>query len=130
MRNGVETSAVKWFDWMSMKWKRHKQSLLSENTMNLAVTAFPLSAVDCFAGCSCGLAGNLGNARIVGGTEAQVIRVELISRAITNKFFTGGCLPLDNSLDQGRGREQGLYQHPMQCYPGKVFINDPQTFIP
>ena len=73
--NGSETSVVEWFDWMDMRWKQHEQSLLSENTTNLAVTAFPLSAVDCHAGCSCGLAGNLGNARnrIVGGTDAQVI---------------------------------------------------------
>ena len=73
VHNGSETSAVEWFDWMDMSWKQHEQSLLSENSTNLAVTAFPLSAVDCLAGCRCGLAGNLGNARIVGGTEAQVI---------------------------------------------------------
>ena len=73
LSNGSETSAVEWFDWTDMRWKQHEQSLLSENTTNLAVTAFPLSAVDCLAGCRCGLAGNLGNARIVGGTEAQVI---------------------------------------------------------
>ena len=72
VHNGSETSEVEWFDWMDMSWKQHEQSLLSENTTNLAVTAFPLSAVDCLAGCSCGLAGNLDNARIVGGTEAQV----------------------------------------------------------
>ena len=72
LANGSETSVVEWFDWADMRWKHHEQSLLSENTTNLSVTAFPLSAVDCLAGCSCGLAGNLGNARIVGGTEAQV----------------------------------------------------------
>ena len=70
--NGSETSVVEWFDWTDMRWKHHEQSLLSENTKSLAVTAFPLSAVDCFAGCRCGIAGNLGSARIVGGTEAQV----------------------------------------------------------
>ena len=71
--NGSETAVVEWFDWIDMRWKRHEQSLFSEKTANLAVTAFPLSAVDCLAGCRCGLAGNLGNSRIVGGTEAQVI---------------------------------------------------------
>ena len=70
--NGSETSVVEWFDWMDLSWKHHEQSLLSEKTTNLAVTAFPLSAVDCFAGCSCGLTGNLGNARIVNGTDTQV----------------------------------------------------------
>ena len=72
-RKGSPTTSVKWFDWAKMRWKNYKQSLLSKNTANLAVTAFPLSAVDCFAGCRCGIAGNLGSARIVGGTEAQVI---------------------------------------------------------
>ena len=72
LRNSSETSLVEWFDWMEMRWKQHKQSLLSENTTSLAVTAFPLSAVDCLAGCSCGLAASLGNARIVGGSDAQV----------------------------------------------------------
>ena len=72
LRNGSQTSVVEWFDWMEMRWKQHEQSLLSENTTDLAVTAFPLSAVDCLDGCSCGLAGSLPNARIVGGSEAQV----------------------------------------------------------
>ena len=70
--NGSETSSVEWFDWMEMRWKQQEQSLLSENTTSLAVTAFPLSAVDCLAGCSCGLAASLGNPRIVGGGDAQV----------------------------------------------------------
>ena len=72
LSNGSETSAVQWFNWTDKRWKHHEQSLLSENTTSLAVTAFPLSAVDCFAGCRCGISGNLGSARIVGGTEAQV----------------------------------------------------------
>ena len=89
--NGSETSVVEWFDWMDMSWKQHEQSLLSEKTTNLAVTAFPLSAVDCLAGCSCGLAGNLDNARIVGGTEAQVsIYVENISYCFFRRIPTPG----------------------------------------
>ena len=72
LSNGSETSSVEWFDWLDMRWKQHEQSLLSENTKNLALTAFPLSAVDCLDGCRCGIAGNPGNARIVGGTDAQV----------------------------------------------------------
>ena len=74
LRNGSQTSVVEWFDWMEMRWKQHEQSLLSENTTDLAVTAFPLSAVDCLDGCSCGQAGSLANARIVGGSEAQVAK--------------------------------------------------------
>ena len=91
VHNGSETSVVEWFDWMDMSWKQHEQSLLSEKTTNLAVTAFPLSAVDCLAGCSCGLAGNLDNARIVGGTEAQVsIYVENISYCFFRRMPTPG----------------------------------------
>ena len=73
LSSGSETSEVDWFDWTDMRWKHHDQSLISQNTASLAVTAFPLSAVDCHAGCKCGIAGNLGSARIVGGKEAQVI---------------------------------------------------------
>ena len=73
LANGSATAAVEWFDWIGMRWNQHEHSLLSENTTNLAVTAFPLSAVDCHAGCRCGLAGNPRNARIVGGSDAQVI---------------------------------------------------------
>ena len=68
--DGSETSVVQWFDWDNTRWNDHESPLLSKSTGNLAVTAFPLSAVDCHAGCSCGLAGSLG--RIVGGSEAEV----------------------------------------------------------
>ena len=70
--DGSDTAEVEWFDWTDMQWRRHEHSLLSKNTTDLAITAFPLSAVDCHAGCSCGLVGSLG--RIVGGTEAQVAK--------------------------------------------------------
>ena len=72
LENGSKTALVEWFDWQDMTWKQHDTSLLSKNTSFLAVASFPLSAVDCHDGCKCGVAGSLGNARIVGGTEAQV----------------------------------------------------------
>ena len=72
LENGFKTASVEWFDWQDMTWKQHDTSLLSENTSFLAVASFPLSAVDCHAGCRCGVAGSLGNARIVGGADAQV----------------------------------------------------------
>ena len=72
LSNGSKSSLVQWFDWKTMAWENHDQSLLSENTTSLAVTRFPLSAVDCHAGCRCGMAGTEGSTRIVGGTEAQV----------------------------------------------------------
>ena len=61
-----------WFDWTSRQWKQHDHGLLSKNSSNLVVTSFPLSAVDCHAGCTCGRVNNLGGARIVGGNEAKV----------------------------------------------------------
>ena len=35
--------------------------------------------------------------------------------------FIGVCLPLDSSFDQGRGRERGLRQHPVQRHLGKFY---------
>ena len=73
LANDSQTSLVEWFDWSDLSWKENAESLLSKNSSNLAVTSFPLSAVDCHAGCTCGLAGNNRSAKIVGGTEAQVV---------------------------------------------------------
>ena len=70
--NGLSTTVVKWFDWTEKKWKKHEHSLLSSNMSNLAVVPFPMSAVDCHAGCSCGLKGNAEPAKIVGGSSAEV----------------------------------------------------------
>ena len=61
LSNGSETSEVEWFDWSDLSWKKHGESLHSKNTSNIAVTSFPVSAVDCHAGCKCGL------------TESQVV---------------------------------------------------------
>ena len=72
LANDSQTSLVKWFDWTNLSWKENAESLLSKNSSNLAVTSFPLSAVDCHAGCTCGRVNNLGGARIVGGNEAEV----------------------------------------------------------
>ena len=72
LSNGSTTSVVEQFDWTSKKWKQHDHRLLSKNSSNLVVTSFPLSEVDCHAGCTCGRTINLGGARIVGGNEAKV----------------------------------------------------------
>ena len=72
LSDGTQTSIVEWFDWTSRQWKQHDHGLLSKNSSNLVVTSFPLSAVDCHAGCTCGRVNNLGGARIVGGNEAKV----------------------------------------------------------
>ena len=54
-----DTVMVQWFDWIDKTWKPHDSSLLSEQTSYLSVTPFPLAAVDCHAGCKCGVAGKL-----------------------------------------------------------------------
>ena len=74
MSNGTAPDSVEWFDWESRRWRQHDQSLLSKHTSTLAVTSFPLAAIDCHAGCSCGRAGHLGKTRIIGGSEVQVAR--------------------------------------------------------
>ena len=70
--NGSQTALVEWFDWTARRWRSHEHSLLSENTTQLAITPFPLSAVDCDVGCSCGQARTSNKSRIVGGTDAEV----------------------------------------------------------
>ena len=57
--DGSDTAVVQWFDWIDKTWKPHDSSLLSEQTSYLSVTPFPLAAVDCHAGCKCGVAGKL-----------------------------------------------------------------------
>ena len=74
MSNGSAPDSVEWFDWENKRWRQHDQSLLSKHTSTLAVTSFPLAAIDCHAGCSCGTAGHLRKTRIIGGSEVQVAR--------------------------------------------------------
>ena len=66
------TRQIKLFDWTTENWKSHDQSLKSVDISDLAVTAFPSTAVDCHLGCSCGVAGDPGSERILGGSEADV----------------------------------------------------------
>ena len=67
-RNAVRQ--IKWFDWTTETWKAHDQSLKSGDISDLAVSAFPRTAVDCHLGCNCG---TTTNGRIIGGSEATVI---------------------------------------------------------
>ena len=70
--NGLPTDQVEKFDWETNSWVVHDHSLLSKDTKNLAITAFPRSAVDCHLGCSCGQANKSEDLRIINGIEAQV----------------------------------------------------------
>ena len=75
LADGSQTTKVEWFDWTSRRWRQHELSLLSSNVTSLAVVPFPRSAVDCNAGCSCGILGSssANTGRIIGGWTAQVI---------------------------------------------------------
>ena len=81
-----QTPIVEWFDWTLMTWKQHDHGLLSKNSSNLVVTSFPLSAVDCHAGCTCGRVNNLGGARIVGGNEAKVNSEKYLNYKVLDKI--------------------------------------------
>ena len=110
-----------WFDWSSKQWKEHDHGLLSKNSSNLVVTSFPLSAVDCHAGCTCGRVNNLGGARIVGGNEAKVsLRKKMVRFMVRHQLFPGERLPLDSSFDQRRGQEGGSDQHQVQLHSGEL----------
>ena len=61
---------VEVFNNQSESWSQHLPSLMSKTTNGIAVTELPLSAVSCTKGCKCG---DKSGARIVGGTEAEVM---------------------------------------------------------
>ena len=61
---------VEVFDAGSKSWSLHSSTLLSKSTDDLAVTELPSSSVSCNKDCECGVR---SGARIVGGTDAQVI---------------------------------------------------------
>ena len=58
------------FDAGSKSWSLHSSTLLSKSTDDLAVTELPSSSVSCNKDCKCGVR---SGARIVGGTDAEVI---------------------------------------------------------
>ena len=59
------------FDAVSKSWSLHSSTLFSKSTDDLAVTELPSSSVSCNKDCECGVR---SGARIVGGTDAQVIK--------------------------------------------------------
>ena len=61
---------IKVFNKKSRTWENHSERLKSSSTGDLAVTPFPLSAVDCVEGCMCGRADSgPGSNRVFGGNE-------------------------------------------------------------
>ena len=73
--NRTEISSVKKFNMPTNSWLSHTEALKSQATVDLAVTAFPQSAVDCSDGCKCGVQ---RLERIVNGDETKVINDYLL----------------------------------------------------
>ena len=70
---GGQPTHVKVFNGELQTWENHSEHLKSSGTGDLAVTPFPLSAVDCVEGCQCGRAASgPPSSRVVGGDETQV----------------------------------------------------------
>ena len=67
--NGSLMSAVEKFNTTKNTWSRHPEDLLSDVTAGLAVTSFPVSALDC-TDCKCGRVTK--TKRIFGGTTVEV----------------------------------------------------------
>ena len=72
-RTAVLPSVVNVFNVDSQRWEESSQHLKSGDTGEVAVTPFPLAAVDCVEGCQCGRpASGLTSSRVVGGDEIEV----------------------------------------------------------
>ena len=72
-RTKVQPSVVRVFNVDAQRWEDSSQHLKSGDTGELAVTPFPLTAVDCVEGCQCGRAASgPGSSRVVGGDEIKV----------------------------------------------------------
>ena len=71
---GGQLSLINVFNKESRAWENHTERLKSSSTGDLAVTPFPLNAVDCVEGCKCGAlpASGLASGKVFGGDETQV----------------------------------------------------------
>ena len=74
--NGENPSIVKTFNSEKRSWENHSSNLMSSPTGEVAVTPFPLSAVDCVGSphsCQCGVTPETARAsRVVNGEETEV----------------------------------------------------------
>ena len=68
--NNTAPSKIVEFNATTNSWDEIAQELHSTNTSQLAVTAFPTSAIDCVSECRCGIANQ--KRRVSGGSEAEV----------------------------------------------------------
>ena len=71
--SGHQSSLVETFNEETRAWEDQNNHLMSDQTGDLAVTPFPLTAVDCVIGCKCGQVASSRNPnRVVNGNEIQV----------------------------------------------------------
>ena len=69
----VLPSLIRVFNAGLQLWEDSSEHLMSNNTGELAVTPFPVTAVDCVEGCQCGRAASgLASSRVVGGNDIEV----------------------------------------------------------
>ena len=85
--NGSQPSIVEMFNSTSFQWYEDSEHVLSRQTGELAVTPFPMAAVDCVQDCTCGLR---AQQRIVNGIEAEVAFHILLSTC--NRFNVILCI--------------------------------------
>ena len=74
--NGENPAIVKTFNSEKKNWENHSSNLMSSATGEVAVTPFPLSAVDCVGSphsCQCGvIPGTARASRVLSGEETEV----------------------------------------------------------
>ena len=72
-RTKVQPSVVRVFNVDAQRWEDSSEHLKSGETGEVAVTPFPLTAVDCVEGCQCGKASSgTASSRVVGGHGVKV----------------------------------------------------------
>ena len=91
-------SKVEKFESSSSSWSRHPEDLLSTTPGRLAVTVFPVSALDCQE-CSCG---GRKSARIIEGVDAEVCMFFIFHDKVVMFEFPGRILSMDNGPFGGR----------------------------
>ena len=69
---GSPMTLIKRFNSNTNSWEDNGEHTISKHTGEVSVTAFPLAAVDCVAGCKCGVSRVNTASRITNGTEAKV----------------------------------------------------------
>ena len=88
-------SKIAEFNPTTNSWDEIDQELQSNQTSQLILTEFPMSAIDCVPECTCGISNR--KERIFNGSEAKVRNV-FVDRKL---LFPGRCLSLDCCTSAG-----------------------------